>query len=96
MGLGPARDVSLAEARDAAAEARALIRQRKDPIEARRADRAEAKVQASRAITFQVYAASPAGKAHGKIRDIGRHGATACATTCSLPLAICQSPRSTL
>jgi integrase len=56
MGLGPARDVSLAEARDAAAEARALIRQRKDPIEARRTDRAEAKVEASRAITFQVYA----------------------------------------
>jgi integrase len=56
MGLGPARDVSLAEARDAAAKARALIRQRKDPIEARRADRAEAKVEASRAITFQVYA----------------------------------------
>jgi hypothetical protein len=56
MGLGPAREVSLAEARDAAAEARALIRQRKDPIEARRADRAEAKVQASRTITFQVYA----------------------------------------
>src|SRR4051794_36354538 len=56
MGLGPARDVSLAQARDAAAKARALIRQREDPIEARRADRAEAKVEASRAITFQVYA----------------------------------------
>jgi integrase len=56
MGLGPLRDVSLAEARDAAADARALIRQRKDPIEARRTDRAEARVEASRAITFQVYA----------------------------------------
>jgi len=56
MGLGPLRDVSLADARDAAADARALIRQRKDPIEARRNDRAEARVEASRAITFQVYA----------------------------------------
>jgi len=56
MGLGPLRDVSLAEARDAAADARALIRQRKDPIEARRTDRAKAKVDASRAVTFQTYA----------------------------------------
>lgn len=56
MGLGPAGDVTLARARDAAAEARALIRDRKDPIEERRQARAAAKVETSRAITFQAYA----------------------------------------
>jgi len=56
MGLGPLRDVSLAEARDAAAEARALIRERKDPIEHRKDQRMAAKVEASKAITFEVYA----------------------------------------
>jgi integrase len=56
MGLGPARDVTLAQARDAAADARALIRERKDPIEQRKEQRAEAKVEASRAVTFRQYA----------------------------------------
>jgi integrase len=56
MGLGPERDVSLAEAREAAADARALLREGKDPIEDRNTKRAEAKVEASRAIKFKVYA----------------------------------------
>jgi integrase len=56
MGLGPVRDVTLAQARDAAAEARALIRERKDPIEARKAERTAAKVEASKAVTFKTYA----------------------------------------
>jgi integrase-like protein/Arm domain-containing DNA-binding protein len=56
MGLGPLRDVSLAQARDAAAEARALIRERKDPIEHRKEQRTAAKVEASKAITFKGYA----------------------------------------
>jgi integrase len=55
MGLGPARDVSLAQAREAAAEARALIRQRKDPIEQRQEQRTAAKVEASRTVTFKTY-----------------------------------------
>jgi integrase len=55
MGLGSARDVTLAEARDAAAEARALIRQRKDPIEDRKEQRTVARVEASRAVTFTQY-----------------------------------------
>jgi len=56
MGLGPLRDISLAQARDAAAEARSLIRERKDPIEHRKDQRTAAKVEASKAITFEVYA----------------------------------------
>jgi integrase len=56
MGLGPARDVTLAQARDDAAEARALIRQRVDPIEHRKEQRTAAKVEASRAVTFKAYA----------------------------------------
>ena len=56
MGLGPLRDVSLAQARDAAADARALIRETKDPIEQRRQERTVAKVEASRAVTFKAYA----------------------------------------
>ena len=55
MGLGPLRDVTLAKARDAAGEARALIRERKDPIEHRREKRTAAKVEASRAVTFKAY-----------------------------------------
>jgi integrase len=56
MGLGPLRDVSLAQARDAGADARALIRERKDPIERRKEQRTAAKVEASKAITFKAYA----------------------------------------
>jgi integrase len=56
MGLGPLRDVTLAQARDLAGDARALIRDHKDPIEERKEQRTAAKVEASRAITFKVYA----------------------------------------
>jgi integrase len=56
MGLGPVGDVSLAQARDAAQEARALIREHKDPIEQRKEQRTAAKVEASRAVTFRQYA----------------------------------------
>src|SRR5215831_4203375 len=41
MGLGAVDDVSLAEARDAAAAARKLVRQGVNPIERRRAGRAQ-------------------------------------------------------
>jgi hypothetical protein len=56
MGLGPFGDVTLAQARDAAGAARALIREGKDPIEDRNTKRAEAKAEASRSITFRAYA----------------------------------------
>ncbi|MGE0522044.1 MAG: tyrosine-type recombinase/integrase [Variibacter sp.] len=56
MGLGPLQDVPLAMARDAAQGARQLLRQSVDPIEARKEQRAAAKVDANRATTFKVYA----------------------------------------
>lgn len=56
MGLGPARDVSLVEAREAAAKARALVRDNIDPIDARKEKRAAAKVEAARSVTFRKFA----------------------------------------
>jgi integrase len=56
MGLGPARDVPLAKAREAAQQARDLLRDRIDPIEVRKEQRAAAKVGASRSVTFRTYA----------------------------------------
>src|SRR5271166_3338205 len=50
MGLGTVDDVSLAEARDAAAAARKLVRQGINPIDQRRAARAESAAQAG--LTF--------------------------------------------
>jgi integrase len=55
-GLGPASDVTLAQARDAAQTARALVREGKDPIDHRRQERTEARVEASRSTTFKAYA----------------------------------------
>jgi integrase len=52
MGLGPARDVSLAEARQAASDARRLLREGQDPLAARRASRASQKA----AMSFQEFA----------------------------------------
>src|SRR5262245_47445408 len=56
MGLGPLADVSLSKAREAAHEARDLLRQHLDPIDYRKAARAAAKVEASRAVAFAAYA----------------------------------------
>jgi Arm DNA-binding domain len=56
MGLAPASDVTLAEARDAAQAARQLIRDGKDPIEHRNEQKAAARVEAAKAISFQDFA----------------------------------------
>jgi integrase len=48
--------VPLAKARDAAQEARELLRQFVDPIEARNEQRAAATIQANRSVTFKAYA----------------------------------------
>ncbi|WP_262048186.1 tyrosine-type recombinase/integrase [Bradyrhizobium sp. Bra78] len=56
MGLGPFRDVGLAEAREAAGVARALVRNHVDPIEHRISERAKAKAEATGKITFEAYA----------------------------------------
>jgi integrase len=52
MGLGPIRDVSLAEAREAARDARRLRRVGVDPIDAKRKREATAKLDKARAISF--------------------------------------------
>ena len=52
MGLGAVEDVPLAEARNAADECRKLLRQGIDPIEHRKAERAE-KAAAARGISFR-------------------------------------------
>lgn len=56
MGIGPERDISLAEARDKRDEARKLIRDGVDPIEARKEKRDAARVEAAKGITFEAYA----------------------------------------
>ncbi|MCK1553148.1 integrase arm-type DNA-binding domain-containing protein [Bradyrhizobium sp. 177] len=56
MGLGPARDVDLEQARKAASVARALMRDNVDPIEHRKGEKAQAKAQAEGSITFEAYA----------------------------------------
>jgi integrase len=58
MGLGPIRDVSLAEAREDAREARRLRRAGIDPIDAKRQRRAAARLDAAKMITFSQCAAA--------------------------------------
>jgi hypothetical protein len=57
MGLGPLADVPLAKAREAARAARNLLQQNIDPIEQRNAQRAAARVNEQRGVTFRAYAA---------------------------------------
>ena len=52
MGLGSLDTISLAEAREKALKCRKLRHQGIDPIEARRADRANAALEAARVMTF--------------------------------------------
>jgi integrase len=58
MGLGPLHTISLAEARTKAREARQLRLEGIDPIEARNAKRAEAKLEVAKSMTFEQCAAS--------------------------------------
>ena len=57
MGLGPARDVTLAEARDAARELRRQILAGIDPIAHRREQRASRRADSAKAVTFDWCAA---------------------------------------
>ena len=52
MGLGPYPEVSLAEAKDAARDAKALVRQGLDPLAMKQKAKAEAMAEAARNITF--------------------------------------------
>jgi integrase len=56
MGLGAERDLSLADAREAAQTARKLLAAGLDPLDARKEKREAAKVEESRSVTFQAYA----------------------------------------
>jgi hypothetical protein len=53
MGLGPARDVSLAEAREKAGACRKVLLAGLDPIESRHSQRTQARIQAARGATFE-------------------------------------------
>src|SRR5262249_13716232 len=52
MGLGPLHTITLAEAREKARHARHLLLDGVDPLEAQRAARAQAKLEAAKATTF--------------------------------------------
>jgi hypothetical protein len=56
MGLGPLHTVSLADARQRAQEARRMLLDGIDPIEARQAQRAAARLAAAKGLTFQAAA----------------------------------------
>ena len=56
MGLGPTHTVSLAEARQKALECRKVRLDGHDPIEARKAERMKAKLDAAKAMTFEACA----------------------------------------
>jgi integrase len=58
MGLGSFSDVSLAEARDLAMDARRAVRQGGNPIETKRARRLGSKLEAAQAMTFEACAAA--------------------------------------
>src|SRR5205814_7072336 len=58
MGLGPLNTISLAEARKRAAEYRKMRLDGIDPIEARRAQRDQRKLEAAKAMTFDACAAA--------------------------------------
>ncbi len=77
MGLGTVVDVSLAEAREAATAARKLVRQGVDPIEARRARRAEQAAKAGlntfREMAESYIAAHEAGWRNAKHRQQWRN-----------------------
>src|SRR6516225_10646277 len=53
MGLGPLHIVTLAEAREKSREARKLRHEGIDPIESRKAERAEERLAAATAVTFK-------------------------------------------
>jgi integrase len=58
MGLGPVSAVSLADARDLARDCRKRLITGADPIEARRAERMQARLEAARGVTFRECAES--------------------------------------
>jgi hypothetical protein len=74
MGMGPLHTVSLAEARKRAAEHRLRRHDGVDPIEARRAERLQARLDAAKDITFKECAEGYI-KAHRAGWRNGKHAA---------------------
>src|SRR2546423_1634667 len=56
LGLGPLRDFTLTEARERARNARQLLRDGVDPIDAKREQRTRQKLEAAHSITFEIAA----------------------------------------
>jgi len=56
MGLGPLHTISLADARQKATDCRKLLLEGRDPIEVRRVERMQARIDAARGITFKACA----------------------------------------
>ncbi len=69
MGLGPVETVTLAEARERADAARKLVRDRIDPIDARRAAEAAARLQRAKAMTFQQCAEALYRRRHARMEE---------------------------
>src|SRR5262249_30708265 len=74
MGLGSAKDLSLREARDQAAELRGLLRRGIDPLQAKRASAIEAELVRARSITFADAAAACIAAKHPAWRN-AKHAA---------------------
>ena len=77
MGLGPLHTVGLARARDLALQARQVLRDGGDPIEARKETRQAEKLHAAALspLGIALRGTSPLTKRAGGIRSIGRSGA---------------------
>jgi hypothetical protein len=90
MGLGPVNVISLAEARKRAAECRKMRLDGVDPIEARRAQHGQRRLEAARAMTFDKCAAAyieahKAGWKNGKQGEQWRSSLRNYASRCSAP-----------
>ena len=69
MGLGPVSDVSLARARELANLAREMVRDKRDPLEAKRGARVRVQAEAARKMTFRQCAAAYAAEHLPKHRN---------------------------
>jgi hypothetical protein len=74
MGLGSLKTISLKEAREAAEQCRKMLREGKDPIETRKAEKASKQVEVAKSVTFEwcaiaYMAAHEAGWRNAKHRE---------------------------
>ncbi len=95
MGLGPVNAISLAEARKRAAECRRMRLDGIDPIEARKAQRDQKRLEAATAMTFDACAAAyiEATRQDGGTLNTKTNGATRSRATRPPCSARCQCKR---